>query len=162
MASAYLLTFGTYGTHLHGDVRGSVRMKRGYQPPDESLWRVSRAAMKESAFVLHAGAPDLVLKAMIAGALHRSWFLDVAHVRTEHVHVVISFPPGLKPKKVIADLKAYGTHALREAGIVRDRYWARGGHAWPLMDEEAVARARIYVFEKQGEPMARYPFVDSP
>jgi REP element-mobilizing transposase RayT len=156
MALGYLLTFGTYGTHLHGDDRGSWRARRGFEAPNAPLRLAHAASMKEAPFTLGEGARDVVLQAIVGLAKHRGWGLRAVHIRTEHVHVVVMLPPIVKPMKALADFKAYGTRGLREAGVVRERYWAERGHCVFLWTEDAVQAACVYVYEKQGEAMACY------
>jgi REP element-mobilizing transposase RayT len=157
MPIAYLLTFGTYGTHLHGDDRGSHLWRHGYVVPDPDLARDCAARMTEARYVLQEGARDVVLRAIVSHARYRGWDLRAAHVRTEHVHVVVGAPRDVTPKRVMADIKAYATRALREVGIVRAHYWARGGHCAFLASSDEIEAAARYVFWQQGEPMARYP-----
>lgn len=156
MATAYLLTFGTFGTHHHGDARGSYLRRFGAMGPNEVAVRASVARMKEEAFVLGAREREVVLQAIVAHAEYREWPLRSAHVRTEHVHLVLRIPPDVSPKRVVADFKAYATRALRALGVMRNAYWARGGHCEFLWTEDAMDRASDYVFDRLGTPMARY------
>jgi REP element-mobilizing transposase RayT len=156
MAIGFLLSFGTYGTHLHGDDRGSHRFGGAFVPPNRELREATFERLKETPFTLTEGARDVVLKAIIGVASYRHWELRAAHVRTEHVHVVVCLPQLVKPAKAMVDFKAYSTRALRENGILRRKYWAERGHCLYLRDEDALNAACAYVYDKQGEPMARY------
>lgn len=156
MPLGYLLTFSTYGTHLHGDARGSFHAGAGYQPPDTVLRERNAHRRIQPAFALEEPARSVVLHAFVGLAADRSWELRAAHVRTEHVHVVVQCIVG--PRRAIGDLKARATHALRTRGLAgaRQRVWAEGGSARHLFDEDAVVRAAEYVYERQGTPMARF------
>ena len=83
------------------------------------------------------------------------------HVRSNHVHVVIT-APSVRPEKVVADLKAWSSRRLREAFLSetdeyeyadRDR-WTQHGSTKYLWNDEALAGAIEYVIARQGEPMA--------
>jgi REP element-mobilizing transposase RayT len=156
MAFGYLLTFNTYGTFLHGDDRGSWRARRGYEPPNAPLRLENLARLRETPFTLHEGARDVVLQAIVGLANYRHWSLWAAHVRTEHVHAVVALPPEVTPMRAMADFKAYATRALRTNGVLRDKYWAERGHFVCLSNLDEVQVASEYVYERQGEPMARY------
>jgi REP element-mobilizing transposase RayT len=158
MSLGYLLTFGTYGTHLYGDERGSWRAKTGFVEPDEALNAFCSARRKEAPFMLSDRERRLVLDAMINVAAFRAWTLRAAHVRTDHVHCVVVLPLEMRPFKAIADFKSYASRALREHGVQREHYWAQRGHYRVLRTSEAVSAASEYVYDRQGEAMARYSF----
>jgi hypothetical protein len=76
MPLAYLLTFSTYGSHHHGDDRGSYRLRtHALEEPNAPLRLNSIARMQEPPFVLHEGARDVVLQAIIEHARHSEWEL---------------------------------------------------------------------------------------
>jgi hypothetical protein len=84
---------------------------------------------------------------------NRDWQLLAAHVRSTHVHCVVS---GIVfPNRAIADLKAYASRELNLQEGHRKR-WVRGGSTRPLPSEEAITAAVRYVIDGQGEPMAVY------
>jgi len=159
--SIYLITFACYGTHLHGDDRGSVD-RRHNQPgsrviqPDERLLAAERYLMDQPPYRLDAERRNIVLKAIREACEYRRWTLMAAHVRTEHVHAVIAALEG--PAKVMSDLKRYASRALNMASFdPPDRKrWARHGSTQRLHNLEAVRSAVRYVVEGQGQPMALF------
>jgi len=154
----FLLTFGTYGSHLPGDDRGSTRRGGGYHQPNGPL-RAHAASLMTSAPVSFCEVTrPVVLRALLEVARYRGWELIAAHVRNEHVHCVVSGEG--TASAMLRDFKAYSTRALREAGWPRDvKVWARHGSVRALHDERAIQAAAHYVHMRQGEPMARYPAV---
>jgi REP element-mobilizing transposase RayT len=89
-------------------------------------------------------------------AAHRGWNLWAVHVRTNHVHIVVTAPAS--PEKVMADFKAWASRRLREAfgeSADRDR-WTQHGSTRYLNSEAAVDSAIAYVVDEQGEAMARF------
>ena len=155
----YLITFGCYGTHLHGDDRGSVD-RRHNQPgtrvmaPDDRLIAAERYLMDQPAYRLDAQRRDIVLNAIRKTCEHRGWTLLAAHVRTEHVHAVIASRE--PPEKVMLDLKRYASRALNLASLDASerKRWARHGSTQSLRSPEAVSAAVRYVVEGQGEEMS--------
>jgi hypothetical protein len=155
---AYLLTFTCYGSRLHGGERGSVDRyhnqvgSRGVDP-DPAWVAASRKAMTEECFGLNARGRWIVLESMQRVCAHRQWGLVAGHVRTTHVHAVVSAP--LTPECLLHDFKAYATRALNESERSRRR-WTRHGSTRYLWTRVDVDVAVDYVVHRQGEPMALY------
>lgn len=153
---AYLLTFTSYGSHLHGAEGGSVDRdhnqvgSRGVDP--NPAWvSVSRAVMTDGCYGFNANRRGIVLKAIQRVCAHRQWELLAAHVRTTHVHAVVIAP--VQPDTVLHDFKAYAARALNETeGSCRR--WTRHGSTRFLWTREDVEAAVDYVIRRQGEPMA--------
>ena len=112
--------------------------------------------MKQPEYRLDAGRRDVVLKTIREVSLHRKWKLWAVHVRTNHVHSIVTGTP--KPEKIMGDFKAWCSRRLREAfeePAERERWTEHGSN--PYLWTEEVLRAKIdYVLNGQGEPMARY------
>ena len=120
-ALAYLITFRCYGTWLHGDDRGSIdRWHNQYGgellAARPSLEAREREVLKGPPFALDAPRRAAVAAALEAEAGHYRWTLHVVHVRTNHVHVVVSAPE--MPEKVLNMLKAAATRCLRQANLL--------------------------------------------
>lgn len=60
---------------------------------------------------------------------------------------------------MLGAVKAWSTRRLREAGLVarNELVWADSGSVVPLWNADERDAAAVYVYERQGEPMARYP-----
>ena len=117
----YLVTFGTYGSHLPGDARGSfdhVRLgERRFFPPKPGLEAYSRRRMKQPAYLL--ATPEsrrIVLGAIREVCRFRSWSLYALHVRTNHVHGVVRADSS--PSLELNGWKAYATRSLHSAGAL--------------------------------------------
>jgi REP element-mobilizing transposase RayT len=82
------------------------------------------------------------------------WTLFAAHVRTNHVHLVVT--AGCKPERVLNTVKAYSSRALNHIGLdcPDHRRWARHGSTRYLWTSEAVSAAIHYVVREQGDAMA--------
>jgi len=158
---AYFITISTYGTWLPGDSRGSVDRKSSFfgtdsRPARPALEQASRDAMKSTPVTFNQDARRVVLGSFIEVAEFRGWRLWAAHVRTEHVHIVIE--AAADEDKVLRDLKARATRLLREAELVSpdQPVWVHHGSTRKLWKAEDVEAAVIYTLEEQGTPMAWY------
>jgi hypothetical protein len=84
---------------------------------------------------------------------HEGWVLHAVHVRTNHVHVVLT---GTTPAgRMLNQLKSWATRRLREASLLdaSTRPWSRHGSTVPLPTPEAVEAACHYVIHRQGPPL---------
>jgi REP element-mobilizing transposase RayT len=156
---AYFLTYTTYGTWLHGRETGSVdQQHNAYDTPvlapDAELEQRQRSKMKQPEYRLDGGQRAIVLETILEVANHRKWYVWAAHVRSNHVHVVISAKA--KPEKVLNDLKAWSSRRLKERlGEPPDRQrWTHHGSTRYIFNEDVLAEKIKYVLEEQGERMA--------
>jgi REP element-mobilizing transposase RayT len=97
-----------------------------------------------------------VLASLLERSKQRHWTVIAAHVRSNHVHVIID--ADAVPERVMNDLKSYPSRHLNATGLDSPdrKRWARHGSTRWLPDRESVEAAIRYVVEKQGDPMAVY------
>ncbi len=159
--TAYFLTFTTYGTWLQGRAEGSVsRETSGFGAPvlepDSEREASQRASMKQPEYRLDAQRRVVVLRTLLEVASHRVWKLWAVHVRSNHVHIVVTGPA--TPEKMMRDFKAWTSRRLREAfGESTDRNrWTEHGSTRYLWHEEALREKIEYVVNGQGERMAYF------
>ena len=93
---AFLLTFRTYGTWLHGDERGSVdRLHNGvgtpYLSPDPRRAGTANARMRAAALELDENMRQCVEAALADQCAYRAWQIIACAVRSNHVHIVVAF-----------------------------------------------------------------------
>jgi REP element-mobilizing transposase RayT len=158
---AYFITFTTYGTWLHGREPGSVDREHNIPgtpllPADPRLEAARRQALRQAPYLLAEPRRGVVLDTIREVATHRGWRLWAVHVRTNHVHVIVTASD--TPEKVMADLKAWSSRRLRERfaeSADRDR-WTQHGSTRYLNSEESLVTKIVYVLDEQGEAMARY------
>ncbi|QDT69862.1 hypothetical protein MalM25_28050 [Planctomycetes bacterium MalM25] len=76
-----------------------------------------------------------------------------------HFHTVLSVPGDPEPRRLLIDLKAYGSRALnREFGEPNSgRWWTANGSKRKLPDQQAVATAVNYALHKQPNPLIVWP-----
>ena len=160
---AYLITFRSYGTWLHGDNRGSVDRHRNVYGspfiPTNRSWRQHNVESLKGAPVLFSKRQRAVVTAAIKETCEiRKWALYSVNVRTNHCHVVIFALDG--PSKILNALKANATRELREGGLWRSAGspWADGGSKRYLWTEQQLTEAIEYVEFGQGDV---FPSLDS-
>ncbi len=130
---AYLITFRTYGTWLHGDDRYSIDRhgKNVYGTPkvlpSRNLNTMMQGNRHGGQFVMNGKQRATVEAAIRAVCSIRGYDLMAINVRTNHVHAVLA--AYVKPEKVIIAFKANCTRELRTAGLVSEssQIWSRGG-----------------------------------
>jgi REP element-mobilizing transposase RayT len=154
---AYLITFTTYGTWLHGDKRGSVDREHNkygdeYLPGKESFEQQDCKLLKNNIVTLAAKDRDIVLAAILSQCEFRGWFAHSVHVRSNHIHIVVSSIE--EPEKIMSVLKAYSTRALRVSGVLRSKFWTKHGSTRYLWTKERLYTAIKYVRDGQGKMMA--------
>jgi REP element-mobilizing transposase RayT len=160
LPKAYLFTFTPYGTRLHGDERGSVdkfhdHFGQEFVPPNLSFEAMRRSDLVEEPLLIDPPMRGIIEDTIEQHCLVRRWHLHTFNVRTNHVHAVINAAGDAD--RMLTDLKAYLTRALRKGGaiVVRKRVWAEGGSKRHLFTDAAVGRACEYVYVHQGRDLPR-------
>ena len=153
---AYLITFNTYGSWLHGDGRGSVdRFHNRYGTPrvapNPLRERYERGLLKHPPVRLTQLQRKVVTDAIKELCKEKVWGLWAVNARSNHVHTVVS--ASCKSKEVRAALKARTTKNMREQGCWRHEYspWADRGSRRNLWTHQEVINAVVYVEYEQGE-----------
>lgn len=161
MALAYFITFTTYGTWLPGCEKGSVdedhnEYSMPYLKPDSSRERWAHEAMGQEPYVMSEAERRIVRDAIVSLAKERGWVLLAAHVRSNHVHVVVSAER--EPGRLMSDFKSRASRDLSRAGFDDSgrRRWTRHGSTRHLFRELEVEAAIRYTLDEQGERKAWY------
>ena len=159
LARTYLLTFTSYGTRLHGDEPASVDRDHcvpgtPYAPPDTPRLTAVKDRMSGKPYGPDAARRKLVLAGIQAGCERRHWEVLAVHVRSNHVHAVVTAEE--RPEKVLSAVKSYASRALNEAGLDEPstRRWTRHGSTRYLWKDSQIEAAIDYVVRGQGKPMA--------
>ena len=157
---AYLITFRTYGTWLHGDDRTSVDRHNGKNlygapkiAPNSHLTRLMSDKRAADEFLLNGPRRGVVERAIRNVCEFRKYSLHVANVRTNHCHVAVS--GAAKPETIMNAFKANGTRELREEGLIDNdqQVWSRGGSTRYLWKPFHLERAIEYVLYGQGDDL---------
>jgi REP element-mobilizing transposase RayT len=157
----YLITFSCYGSHNQGDPQGSVdRSHNRYGGPLVASNPKRRTAeiglMDQPPYQLDHPRREAVMEAILSRSQDRGWCVLSAHVRSNHVHVVIDGDD--ESELVMTHLKSAASRRLNDLGFddpTRKR-WARHGSTRRLWDRDSVLKAIAYVIDQQGEPMSTF------
>ena len=154
---AFLITFRSYGTWLHGDARGAVdRHNNVYGAPkiprNDTWRRIENSMLKHAPVYLDAPRRRSVECALKETCSKRSWGLLAINVRTNHVHTVVA-AHGQKPERIMNAFKGNATRQMREDGCWPYEYspWVEKGSKRRLWNEQSVANAIDYVVNGQGD-----------
>ena len=152
---AYLISFRTYGTWLHGDARGSTNRKQNRYgtpriAPKPRLLDAELKQLQRPSFMLDGSQRPVVEKAIREVCTNRGYWLQAINVRTNHVHTVVS--AAVKPEPVLQAFQSYATRSLRRACLLSEivKPWARHGSTRYLWKDRHVERAIDYVVNGQG------------
>jgi REP element-mobilizing transposase RayT len=154
---AYLITFRSYGTWLHGREGSIDRFHNKYGSPklpaDGKRWQYNRNLLKQPPVKLNAKRRAAVEAAIRETCQIRKWLLWAFNIRTNHVHTVVSAL--CSPEVVLNAFKANATRTMREKGCWdSDRSpWAFRGSKRRLWNNEELMNAIAYVMYDQGLPL---------
>jgi REP element-mobilizing transposase RayT len=154
---AYLITFRTYGTWLHGEARGSVDRKNyncygmPVMPTNEKILIDERNELKTRPVLLNARQRAVVESSIKRTSQIKKYELHAVNVRTNHVHAVVSC--SAQPEAIMNSFKSHATRALRRCDLLdlNVRPWARHGSTRYLWTEEHLRKAIDYVMFGQGD-----------
>ena len=101
--------------------------------------------MREPTYLLDAPRRQIVLNTVKEVCNYRGWVLLAAHVRTNHVHLVMH--ANKLPEKIMNTIKFYSSRRLNAANLDGGRInrWSRHGSMRYLWKEAAVESAIHYV-----------------
>ncbi|MCK5920935.1 MAG: transposase, partial [Methylococcales bacterium] len=154
---AYFITFTAYGTWLHGDSRKSIVVENHSTKliePQESFLRHEQQKLKHPVVMFDEKMRRAILEAIMERCLWKQWHLYAAHVRSNHVHVIVNSTDPID--KVMASLKAWATRKLRQSGYDFPKVWTRHGSTKYIFTREKMLEKIHYVVHEQGEMMAYY------
>ena len=156
---AYLITFRTYGTWLHGDDRYSIDL-HGQNiygtpkiAPNRNLVKLMSTNRAADAFILNGEQRGVVERAIRDVCKYRGYCLMAVNVRTNHAHSVVASQR--KPEIILNAFKSNATRELRQAGLVlpTQPVWSRGGSTRYLWKPRHVEGAINYVLYGQGDDL---------
>ncbi len=156
---AYLITFRTYGTWLHGDDRYSMDrhgMNVYGKPkvlPSKNLNTMMQENQASNIYLLNGPQRSIVEQASRDVCSFRGYGLLAINVRTNHVHSVVA--SARKPEIVMNAFKSNATRELRAAGLIStdQQVWSRGGSTRYLWKPSHVEGAVDYVLHGQGDDL---------
>lgn len=153
---AYLITFRTYGTWLHGDERKAVGRNEttAYgapkMPSNSGLHAAMQEEMNAEPVIFTRQMRESAATAIEEVCRRRSYSLYAQNVRSNHAHMVLSAQS--RPERIADALKAAITKKLREERLVGEtsKVWSRGRSRRYLWKPHHVQAAIDYVLFGQG------------
>ena len=99
---------------------------------------MKRSQMDQPPYAMDENRRNAALASILDRCANRRWRLLAAHVRTNHVHVLVESEA--KPERVMNDLKSFASRRLNELGLdgIDRKRWARHGSTRWLFDKKAV------------------------
>jgi REP element-mobilizing transposase RayT len=163
---AYLLTFRTFGTWLHGDQRGSNQRIRkdphstSTMEPNVPLQVRMARSLRHEPTILNPLQREHVASAINEVCAHRGYNLRALNIRSNHGHAVVS--ARIKPERIVNEFKVYSTRRLRQENEFSEEQviWSRGASTRYLWKPRNVEAAVEYVLYSQGDLPPETIFVD--
>jgi REP element-mobilizing transposase RayT len=154
----YLITFSCYGSHLPGETNTVDRRHNQYNFPrladDPLRAKIAADRMVQPPYHLDVARRNAVAISINSVARHHNWEILAAHVRSTHVHVVVT--ANCSPDSAMNAFKSYASRELNRLELDGPgrRRWARHGSTVYLFTPEAISAAVNYVACRQGPAMA--------
>ncbi|MEM8781384.1 MAG: transposase [Planctomycetota bacterium] len=154
------LTFGTYGTRLHGDARPTVdrehnRFGTPFVTADPSRLLREREAMAAEAVVLTSDQRGHVERTIPSICERGGWSYRIAAAPEEgdHVHVLLAADPKRHGKEVRRWLKQWLTASLNERWPRTTRWWAHGGSTKAVKNAAYLRNVLAYIARQRSTPL---------
>ena len=148
---AYHITWGTYGTRLHGSSRPHVdndhnEYGTSFPPADPAREQDARDRMKGDPIYLTLEQRKLVEEAIHEVAKKYDWPIHAIASQRDHTHVVLT---AIREGEKLRDaLKAVASRALNKKYGER-KWWAEKGSAKYLWERDYFEKATKYVIKQR-------------
>jgi hypothetical protein len=154
---AYHITWGTYGTRLHGDPRGTVdRQHNEFGTPvlgyDEHRWEREKENLNFDPVVFTRDEMRLV-ESLIPGICERGhWIYRTCAAGPDHVHVILASEHN--PETIRRLLKRWLSQELSSRKPLPDGavWWAECGSIKWIDSERYLKNATKYVTDQRATP----------
>ena len=158
------LTFGTYGTRLHGDDRPTVdreRNQRGQAFVESDPGRVAAARSRMRGDPVYLAATQrAVVEAVVPDICARggwTYRLCAAPDDEDHVHVLLDARPEIDPDAILKWLKRWlGEELTKRWGEpIGGTWWAKSGSKRPVKSDEYLHNVFDYVRRQRILPQSK-------
>lgn len=162
--TAWHITWGTYGTRLHGSARPTVdrqHNQRGtpFLPRDAGRERLAQAILNfepvrftpEQRTAIEAALPDICVRG--------GWAYRICAAGTDHVHLLCDILPAIHGEKVRRLAKRWLGQKLREIWplVKSATWWAEEGSNIAIHDEPYLNNAFLYIHRQRATPFCNAP-----
>ena len=144
------ITFGTYGTLLHGALQPTVdrqhnRIGQPFLGVDIARESCERSQMSSSPVLLTL-EQRLYIQTILDSICNRGgWTLITCAAERNHIHALIASNPSVHGKQIRTLVKRWLTQALNERWTTRSRWWAEGGSTKPVKDRTYLDATIAYI-----------------
>ncbi len=157
------ITFGTYGTRLHGDIRPTV--DRNHNKPGQPFihhdpGRAKDERDKMNGDPIHLTAPQrAVIETIIPEICKRggwTYRICAAPDEADHVHILLDAERSIDPDRIMMWLKRWLGEALtnRWSKPLSGTWWAKGGSTPPVKDQQYLNNAYHYIRRQRTLPQS--------
>ena len=155
---AYHITFGTYGTRLHGDPRATVSrdMNKPGDPiigSNPSWWKQERDRLNFEPVVFSREQMQYAESQIPLICARGGWKMHQCAVGPDHVHNVLSFEA--PPEAVRRWLKTWLGQAMSARWPREGPWWAEGGSIKWVWNEAYFRRVFDYVRDQRATIIRR-------
>jgi len=156
---AYHITFGTYGTRLHGDPRGTV--DRSHNRPGDPIigadpiwWSRESASLRFQPVLLTSEQQEFAEVAIPGICARGGWTYIICSAGTDHVHTMLS--TAAEGAAVRKWLKRWLGEALSDAWplLPGQSWWAEGGSVKWIWTEGYLDNVYDYIRLQRATPQA--------
>lgn len=149
---AYHITWGTYGTRLHGGDKPFVDEYHNeygtpFPPTDPEREQEARESMNDNAVYLGDEQKRVVERALIDLAERFEWTIHALAPRRDHTHIVIT---AMREGDALREALKAGASRVLNRIYGKRRWWAEGGSDRYLWERSYFLNAVAYV-NKQRE-----------
>lgn len=154
---AYHITFGTYGTRLHGDPRGTV--DRSHNRPgdpilgaDPSRWQREQGTLRYPAVFLTDQQRQHVEAEVACICQRGGWEYIICSAASDHLHTLLS--AAAEGAAVRKWFKRWLGETLSERWPLPDgqSWWAEGGSVKHVWDEDYLENVYGYISGQRTTP----------
>lgn len=146
------ITFGTYGTRLHGEARPTVEREHNHpgEPfvkEDPVRARAERDRMVRDPVIFNAGQCEHIERVLPDICSRGRWTYRIAAAPPEgdHVHILLASDPERHGKQIRRWLKQWLTESLNAHWPRDTRWWAHGGSGKPVKDPSYLRNVTRYI-----------------
>jgi REP element-mobilizing transposase RayT len=150
------ITFGTYGTRLHGDERPTVDRKQNQRDKpfitsQPQLRQIQQHHMQSSEVLLNLPQRLAVQSNMQPICQRGQWNLHVVAAASNHVHVLLDAEINVDPKDIRKWLKRWIGQSLDSQfdKPPATTWWAKGGSTKPVKDQTYFENVYRYIAKQR-------------
>ena len=155
---AYHLTFGTYGTRLHGDKRGTVsREQNRFGEPiigQDVVWQRLEQSQLKFPPVVFSNEQQRHIEHVMAGVCERGgWEYHIAAGQPDHVHVMLTSPNDGKAIRKWLKTWLGQEMSTRWPLAPRQTWWAEGRSIRSVWNDDYFKNLFEYIRAQQTPPL---------